>query len=75
MKEGGGSFLSSPPPPRLLAPFFAWPLLQNSTETLASQASPSLLVRTSFAANVKHLSLLYGGLQDPRFWSNKGFNL
>ena len=33
------SFLSSPPPPRLLAPFFAWPLLQNSTETLASQAS------------------------------------
>ena len=32
------SFLSSPPPPRLLAPFFAWPLLQNSTETLASQA-------------------------------------
>ena len=34
------SFLSSPPPPRLLAPFFAWPLLQNSTETLASQANP-----------------------------------
>ena len=32
------SFLSSPPPPRLLAPFFAWPLLQNSTETLDSQA-------------------------------------
>ena len=32
------SFLSSPPRPRLLAPFFAWPLLRNSTETLASQA-------------------------------------
>ena len=49
MKEGGGggegkrgrkvSFLSSPPPPRLLAPFFARPLLRNSTETLASQAN------------------------------------
>ena len=32
------SSLSSPPPPRLLAPFFARPLLWNSTETLASQA-------------------------------------
>ena len=32
------SFLSSPPPPRLLAPFFARPLLRNSTETLATQA-------------------------------------
>ena len=47
MKEGGGggegrkasvSSLSSPPPPRLLMPFFARPLLRNSTETLASQA-------------------------------------
>ena len=37
-KEGNLSFLSSPPPPRLLAPFFARPLLRNSTETLASQA-------------------------------------
>ena len=27
-----------PPPPRLLAPFFARSLLRNSTETLASQA-------------------------------------
>ena len=33
------SFLSSPPPPRLLAPFFARPLLRNSTETLATQAT------------------------------------
>ena len=33
------SFLSSPPPPRLLAPFFVWPLLRNSKETLASQAT------------------------------------
>ena len=32
------SFLSSPPPPRLLAPFFARPLLRKSAETLASQA-------------------------------------
>ena len=43
MKEGGGqgrkvSFLSSPPPPCLLEPFFARPLLRNSTETLVSQA-------------------------------------
>ena len=36
------SFLSSPPPPRLLAPFFAWPLLRNSTETLASQATGAM---------------------------------
>ena len=27
-----------------LAPFFAWPLLQNSTETLASQATFQLVV-------------------------------
>ena len=33
------SFISSPPPPRLLAPFFARSLLGNSTETLATQAS------------------------------------
>ena len=39
MKEGEVSFLSSPPTPRLLAPFFARPLLRNRTETLASQAS------------------------------------
>ena len=38
MKEGVSS-LSSPPPPRLLAPFFARPLLRNSTETLATQAT------------------------------------
>ena len=46
MKEGEGnevSFFSSPPPPRLLAPFFARyvtlvprSLLRNSTETLAT---------------------------------------
>ena len=35
------SFLSSPPPPRLLAPFFARSLLGNSTETLATQARES----------------------------------
>ena len=39
------SFLSSPLPPRLLAPFFAWPLLRNSTETLASQATIHLTGR------------------------------
>ena len=46
MKEGGGggeerkvSSLSSPPHPRLLAPFFVRPLLRNSAETLASQAT------------------------------------
>ena len=33
------SFLSSPPPPRLLAPFFARSFLGNSTETLATQAT------------------------------------
>jgi len=42
MKEGGRGrkegFLHSLPPPCLLAPFFARPLLRNSTETLVSQA-------------------------------------
>ena len=41
------SFLSSPLPPRLLAPFFARSLLGNSTETLATQANPSILSRTN----------------------------
>ena len=45
MKEGGGEGEGTPP--RLLAPFFAWPLLQNSTETLASQAIVSWPVMTN----------------------------
>ena len=66
-KERGGrgrvSFLSSPPPPRLLAPFFAWPLLRNSTETLASQATPSPvyahLLTSIFLVNPKSASLTW----------------
>ena len=53
------SFLSSPPPPRLLAPFFAWPLLQNSTETLASQAksaqTPLMAINNWWAADKQAL--------------------
>ena len=61
--RGRVSFLSSPPSPRLLAPFFAWPLLRNSTETLASQATPSPvythLLTWIFLDNPKSASLTW----------------
>ena len=63
------SFLSSPPPPRLLAPFFARSLHGNSTETLATQASTCLknlahvmcwrrLRQSEFKLNLTSTSLL-----------------
>ena len=59
------SFFSSPPPPRLLAPFFARPLLRKSTEMLASQAiKPEAQLQnrnimwTSITSAGEHLPLL-----------------
>ena len=67
MKEGEGnevSFFSSPPPPRLLAPFFARyltlvprSLLRNSTETLATVLACLLFV-TNTAESIVVESLI-----------------